>query len=103
MLAAVAAPKAPYLGIRTRSSAIPSVSEMTGPTEDSVGAEEASNAFEKTELAANPNALGSNRRNGVTESRYGSPKTTGSSSGPTLAAAATGAKATRMTTREKGR
>ncbi len=53
------------------------------------GAPKASSAFENTALAANPNALGSSHRNGSTAPAYASPNTSGSSNGPSTAAAIT--------------
>src|SRR5215212_2266816 len=88
-LAAAAAPVAPYGGISTRSSATPTTSDASGPSDDNPGEDDAIRPLEKTAVAAKPIAPGRSQRNGSTEGRKAFPKSSGSSTGPRIPAART--------------
>src|SRR6266480_1079671 len=86
-LAAAAAPEAPKNGISAKSRPIPTPKHTAGATDDRLGNDEATNAFEKTINAVNPSSPGSSSRNGVTEALKDAPKTTGISGGARTALA----------------
>src|SRR6476469_1229908 len=98
-LAAAAAPVAAYCGMSTTSRMKPSVSDTSGPSEDSPGEDDPTSEFEKTALAAKPNVPGRSQRNGMIDSSNASPKTIGSTMGPSSAAPATPAAVTNATER----